>query len=113
MVQNVEEIQSHMSRTLRQRVQTHSHGSKTVEKWATKKCRKRWEHYLSPVPSTKRVPALGRQQDILHRGFRKAESSLALQLRTEKIGFAAFLHARRVPVVVFPGVLVRLTTSRP
>lgn len=26
--------------------------------------------------------------------LRKAESSLAIQLRTEKVGFAAFLHAR-------------------
>lgn len=33
-------------------------------------------------------------------GLRKAESSLAIQLRTEKIGFAAFLHTCRVPDIV-------------
>lgn len=37
----------------------------------------------------------------LHRGLHKAESSLAIQLRTE-VGFAAFLHARRVPGVLSP-----------
>ena len=58
------------------------------------------------VPSARKTPAhegkLGRSRDILHQGLRKAESLLAIQLRTEKVGFAAFLHARRVPDVVTP-----------
>lgn len=41
------------------------------------------------------------QQDKLPQGH-KAERSLAIQLRTEKMGFATFLHACRVPDAVFP-----------
>lgn len=48
--------------------------------------KKRWEHYLGIV--LPRPPAhngdLGRQRDKLHRGHRKAENSLAVQLRTKK-----------------------------
>ena len=44
---------------------------------------------------------------MLHRGLCKAESSLAIQLCTEKIGVAALPHARRVPDMIFPGVSVR------
>lgn len=36
----------------------------------------------------------------LHARLRKAESSLAVQMRTGKIGLAAFLHARKVPRVL-------------
>lgn len=36
----------------------------------------------------------------LHEGLCKAESSLAIQLQTEKIGFAAFFYKRRVPGVL-------------
>ena len=32
----------------------------------------------------------------LHQGLRKVEILLAIQLRTEKVGFAAFLHVERV-----------------
>lgn len=45
---------------------------------------------------------LGYPRDKLQQGFRKVESSLAVQLRTEKAGFAAFLHARRVPDMISP-----------
>lgn len=48
---------------------------------------------------------LGRDElgrDKLHRGPRKVERSLAIQLRTGKIGFAAFLHDRRVPDITSP-----------
>ena len=37
-----------------------------------------------------------------HQSIRKAESSLAIQLRTERIGFAAFLHTPRVLDIVSP-----------
>lgn len=79
---------------------------KTAENWATRKCRERWEHYLSIVPPADRTPAhdgdLGRRRDKLHQGVRKAKRSLAFQLRTEKVGFAAFFHTRRVPDVISP-----------
>lgn len=37
---------------------------------------------------------------MLQRSLRKAENFLAIQLRTEKIGVAAFLHARKVPNLI-------------
>ena len=64
------------------------------------------EHYLSIVPPAKRMPAhdggLGQQRDKLPQGVWKTESSLATQLRTETIGFAAFFHIRRVPGLISP-----------
>ena len=38
----------------------------------------------------------------LYGNLAKAESSLAVQIRTEKIGFAQFLHRLRVPAVTSP-----------
>ena len=58
----------------------------------------------------KRTPAhdeiWGRQRDKLDPVLRKAESSPAIQLLTEKIVCAAFLRARKVPDVVLPGMSV-------
>ena len=77
-----------------------------VKKWIKRRWEEQWEAYLNTVPPTKKTPAhegkLGQQRNMLYQGLRKAESSLAVQLRTEKVGFAAFLHARRVPDVVSP-----------
>lgn len=85
-----EEIQNHLSRTPRQERQTHGSGSKTTEKWTTRTWKERWEHYLSTVPPAKRTPAhdgdLGRERDKIHQGLRKAQSSVAIQLRAERIG---------------------------
>jgi len=39
----------------------------------------------------------------LHKGLSRAQSSLATLLRTEVIGFNAFLYKRRVPGVTSPG----------
>ena len=55
------------------------------------------------VPPDKRVAAHVRDTTLkdhcLHENLYKAESSLATQLRTEKIGFNAFLAQLRVPNV--------------
>lgn len=40
------------------------------------------------------------RRDKLHCNLRSADSSLAIQLQTEKIGIAVFLHARRIAGVV-------------
>lgn len=57
-------------------------------------------------PATRKAPAhnreLGRPRDRVHQGLRKAESSIVIQLRSEKRGFAVFLRARRAPDVVSP-----------
>lgn len=81
-----------------------------MRRWAKKRRKKRWERYLDTVPITKITSAhdrdLGRQQNKLHQGLRKVESSLAIQLRTEKVVFVAFFHARRVYGVISLAVLV-------
>ena len=104
----MEKLHSRQPETNRQESQVglpHSRKS-LVKKWVKKRWEEQWEAYLSTVPSTKKTPAhdgkLGQQQDMLHQGLRKAETSLAVQLQSEKVGFAAFLHARRVPDVVSP-----------
>lgn len=67
---------------------------------------KQWKHYLDSIHAVRRTPfhscELSSSRDKLHQGLGKAESSLAIQLRTEKIGLVAFLHARRVPDVFSP-----------
>lgn len=70
-----------------------------VIKWAERKWREWWECYLNAVPIRWGKQAHGRKlgRDKPHQGLRKAGSPLATQLRTEKIGFVASLHDRRVP----------------
>lgn len=48
---------------------------------------------------------------MLHRGPRKAESTLTCPLRTENVGLAAFLHACRALNAVLSGVSVRPATN--
>ena len=45
---------------------------------------------------------LKKERSEIHGSLAKAESSLAAQIRTEKIGFAQFLHQQRVPAVTSP-----------
>src|SRR5450755_1240857 len=62
-----------------------------------------WVRQRNKVPPDKRVAAHVRDTTLkdphLHDNLYKAESSLATQLRTEKIGFNAFLARQRVPNV--------------
>ena len=94
-----------------------SNEKNTVRKWAIEKWKKRWKNHLDTVPRSKRTPAhdeiLGSQRDKLHQDLRKAESSLAIQLRTGKIGFGALLHARRVPDIISPGLSMWMAASEP
>ena len=63
--------------------------------------KKRWREYYSKTPVQARVAAQRGEISPLHLGrhvgLSKAESSLAIQIRTEKIGLASFLCRRRVP----------------
>jgi hypothetical protein len=65
-----------------------------------------WAKQRNKVPPDKRVAAHTRDDTLrdlrLHDNLRKAESSVATQLRTEKIGFNAFLARQKVPNVA-PG----------
>ena len=59
---------------------------------------KRWETYRNKHPRATRTPA--QEADLalsLRVGLRKAESTLATHIRTEKIGLRAYLFARKVP----------------
>ena len=101
----IKTARSNLAEATQQRRQAQSLSS-IVEEWAKKKWENRWKHYLSTAPRSKKTPAheeeLGHRRTKLHQGLCKAESSLAIQLRTEKIGLSAFLHARKVPDVVSP-----------
>ena len=72
--------------------QPQSSREKTPRKWAKRRWKEKWEHYLSTVPEWKRMPAHwedpGQQRDKLHQRLCKAESSPAIQLRIEKVGFS-------------------------
>ena len=48
----------------------------------------------------------------MHENMAKAESALAVQIRSEKIGFAKFLHTRRVPGVTSPAITAEQENSR-
>jgi hypothetical protein len=60
-----------------------------------------WNTDWGPVASQRTLPThrqeITKQDDKLYRGLSKAESSLAIQIRTEKIGLGAFLSKRKVP----------------
>lgn len=57
-------------------------GGTLAKKWARQKWNEPWDHYLKAISTVHGKPAhereLGRQRDTLHRGLRKAESSLAI-----------------------------------
>ena len=74
-----------------------------AKKWARQKWDERRGHYtvLALRKTPAHEPKLSTRKK-LHQGLRKAESSLAVQLRTEKVGFAAFLYERKVPGVLSP-----------
>ena len=74
-----------------------------VKDWARKKWTDRWDIYKAAIPSHQRTPAqegllIGNRLDY-HSGLRKAESSMAIQLRSGKNGFNHFLHKMKVPGV--------------
>lgn len=58
-----------------------------------------WMRYQAqvPHPSPAQSGPLGKKRLRIHAGLKKAESSLVTQVRSEKIGLAAFLHGRKVP----------------
>lgn len=62
---------------------------------------KEWESYRQRIPTAHRSPAqsqpIARKSLGLRSGLRKAESTLATHIRTERIGLRAYLHSRGVP----------------
>ena len=62
---------------------------------------KRWNTYRSRIADANQTPAqstpLSRKTLKLRTGLRKAESSLATHIRTERIGLNAYLSTRKVP----------------
>ena len=69
-----------------------------------KQWQSRWESYKSQKlnPSVSITTDLNSKRLHIHEGLAKAESSLATQIRTGKIGLADFLYRRRVPSVTSP-----------
>ena len=78
--------------------------SKKAQSIFTQQWRSMWEAYRATKsdPSASLTAGLSRKRLQIHEGLARAQSSLATQIRTEKIGFADFLHKQRVPTVTSP-----------
>lgn len=79
---------------------------KLIEKHFAEKWRLSWgsyqrKHDRSPMV-VQTAKLLIKERLGLHGNLAKAESVLAVQIRTEKIRFAQFLNRQRVPVVTSP-----------
>ena len=71
-----------------------------IRKWAQEQWTKEWEEHRDKIPPDKRPTAYtNRMHPSIHDSLTKTESSLAIQLRTERTGLKAFLYDRKVPNV--------------
>lgn len=72
-----------------------------ADKWQAK-----WQTFQKAHehdPTAAQAASLSKKErPDIHADLVKAENALAVQIRTEKIGFAQFLHRRRVPTVTSP-----------
>lgn len=79
---------------------------KAIKKHFADKWQSSWSTYQEKhdrYPTTAQTAPLHRKERLdLHANLAKAESSLAVQIGTEKIGFAQFLHRQHVPAVTSP-----------
>ena len=83
-------------------IKTHTKATKKLQKkeWQTS-----WTRYteaLSKTPTVAQQLSISKNRLKSHSLLTKAESSLATQIRTEKIGLADFLHRRKVPGITCP-----------
>lgn len=71
-----------------------------------KQWEKEWETYRQRIPTALQTPAqrspLGTDTIKMRSHLRKAESTLAMQIRTERIGLKAYLYSRNVPGYTSP-----------
>ena len=74
-----------------------------MQDWFRERRSKKWEKYQQRIPNIARTPA--QEGDLYsgrfdhHKMLRKAESSVAVQMRSGKIGLNLFLNKMRVPGV--------------
>jgi len=61
----------------------------------------RWEAYQESIPEARKTPAqrmrIAHDPIKIRKHLQKAESTLAMHIRTERIGLAAYLYSRKVP----------------
>lgn len=78
-----------------------------ISRWGTERWKDKWKGYQDGLPSYTRSPAqtgaLYDERLGLYANMPKAQSSVAVQLRTGKIGLRAFLYKRRVPGIKSTG----------
>ena len=77
---------------------------KEIKKHHINQWKEKWDKYKETVavPVPAQTGPLGGKRLKIYEQLRKAENSVATQIRSEKIGFAAFLHQRKVPGVESP-----------
>ena len=93
------------SRSQNIQLQARRNYEKAVKKHFEESWRKTWrkdQDSHSCNPTVVQISPLDHRRPRIHAELARAESSLCTQIRTEKIGFAAFLHKQRVPVVTSP-----------
>ena len=67
--------------------------------------KERWKHSKKGAHSRIIQPCLDPKVKKIHKSLKRHQSSLAIQLRTGKVGFRAFLFNRKVPDIETPVVL--------
>jgi len=74
---------------------------KDIDAYHHARWEKRWETYKNKHPRATWTPAqeadLSKRTLSLREGLRKAESTLATHIRTERVGLRAYLFTRKVP----------------
>ena len=93
------DIEKRRQASARQKSQLQSLRTKFMNDWAAA-----WTAYQVKVaePTPAQESPLDRKRLKIHAGLAKAESALAVQVRTGKIGLADFLHRRKVPGIESP-----------
>ena len=93
------------SRSQNIQLQARRNYEKAVKKHFEESWRKTWrkdQDSHSHNPTVAQISPLDHKRPRIHGELARAESSLCTQIRTEKIGFAAFLHKQHVPDVTSP-----------
>ena len=96
LTENEQEARDIQKRELLGKIKT------VLRKISKERWKNRWKEGVKGAHSRRLQPSLQSNVPLLHKGLRKPQSALIIQLRTGKIGFRSFLFHRKVPEVKDP-----------